>query len=144
MDTRSAVVPINCRDDGRKKFSASLMWKIFSSRICRNPFVRRFLFERSYGDCPWCGHLLVGNTVVHHIDYLHECRSSETVKLHSPTDRKPDRVCDVPDCESCHREFQRSFDACMSRIALVHFGCHNQIHRSAPTRACAREVVYIL
>lgn len=136
-ESRSKVVPINCRDDGRRMFSRSFKWMIFSSRICRNPFVRRFLFERSYGDCTWCGHLLVGETVIHHIDYRHACRSEDVVKLHSPTDRKPDRVCEVPDCERCHREFPRSFDACIGRIALVHIGCHNQIHRSTQTRSRA-------
>lgn len=138
---RDDLIPINVYRHGRYLRSGTDgtgRWRNFSSRICRHPFVRRTLFERSYGDCRWCGHLLVGNTVVHHIDYNHSCSSDRFIRIDSTTAKRPERTSKVPDCERCHRDDPMSFDACMCRIVLVHVGCHFEIHRADRSRAPAR------
>ena len=94
-------------------------WKNFGQRICRNKFIREYLRKIQAGTCSQCGLMIRKGGQLHHLDYLHLCRSDEV----------------PPDCKTCSEEAPDSFAACVRRLTLVHRRCHMFIHGVVETRA---------
>jgi hypothetical protein len=99
-------------------------WRNFAQRITKNIFVKQFLKERDGDNCQWCFNSLKMDCIIHHTSYDHSCTFNKTIIIGRPTEKRPDRKAEVPDCELCKREDETRFLDCMKHLALVHSGCN--------------------
>ena len=125
--TQLNLINKNNSFDMKEKYKNSPQWRNYASKICKNPFVKQFLFDRQGGRCPFCGEIITKRKIVHHLNYKHTCKTSELIKVKSPTKKKPDRNVFVPDCERCSKETPRAFKKCMKNLRLVHALCNRDI-----------------
>lgn len=107
-------------------------WQNFAQRIQRNPFVKTYIFKLYNGICPWCGlRLRKGINLqrfdIHHLDYMHQCIHDTFVEIPSPTEKRPNRILKIPDCQQCYSENPDAFTACTKRIVPVHKLCNAEI-----------------
>ena len=107
-------------------------WRNFAQRIQRNPFVKAYIFTLHNGICPWCGLKLRKGTnlqrfQIHHVDYMHQCVNDIFVEMPSPTEKRPNRIIKIPDCQRCYSEKSVAFAACIERIVPVHKLCNAEI-----------------
>jgi hypothetical protein len=108
-------------------------WKLFARRIQRHPFVKAHIIRRDYENgCPWCDRPFTSteNLQVHHVDYDHACTFLRSVTLDQPTSKRPSRSYTGPDCQSCGQCCPDQFEACMSRLRLVHPFCNARIAKA--------------
>ena len=126
IDKDKLIPKISYRE--AKALHSSAKWRPFASKINKNPFIKQYLFNKD-NICPWCGKAIkyIDSSVVHHIDYNHECDFNAELKIPAPTEKRPERVIRVPDCERCSRERIGLFDQCISRICLIHKTCNFEI-----------------
>lgn len=124
-----SVVNINHKADMMDKHRNSPSWQLYASKICGNPFVADYLRTRENGRCACCGRRLIKKPNIHHIDYDHECVYDKGIRISSPTEKQPKRKLLVPDCRTCFITNRDKFNACMSRVVLVHTYCNYIISR---------------
>lgn len=103
----------------------------FTSRVRRNPFMRESVLKYQKYKCWFCNEEIYNKEqmVLHHLTYDWCCYTTETVKLHSPSVKRPSRVSKVPDCELCFKENKDRFCSCKDKLVAVHEGCHFLIHK---------------
>ena len=124
------LININTCADVRDKYNNSLRWRCFSKRICKNSFVLNYLLVREKHICPWCNKSLNNRHIlIHHIDYDNECYKEDCIEIPRPTEKKPNRMVRVPDCEKCFYENKAKFETCMNKITVVHSVCNMIIHK---------------
>lgn len=109
-------------------------WQNFARRAQKNPHMKRECLKRQNGRCALCHReVSMDNCVLHHLDYDRVCVGGEDIciKALHPTEKRPNRTRTYPDCEHCHRETPSEFAECLSRLVMVHNGCHQRIHKSS-------------
>ncbi len=122
-----SVVNVNTYHEMAEKHVKSQEWRNYAKRITANPAMKRFVFERDEGVCRFCGRPVHSNWVLHHMDYDHECKSADTVRVAHPTPKRPNRTAKVPDCAACRESGDGMFNECASRLVLVHNSCNATI-----------------
>ena len=119
-----SIIPQNNYADSKEKNKNHLNhWRNFSRRITKNPYVKDYHFKKTNGTCSWC-HRKYNNFVIHHIDYDHSCLTDNTIKVHTPTEKRPNKTTKVPDCHSCHQNNPDAFNKCMGKITAAHRHCN--------------------
>ncbi len=128
-----ALIPKIKYRDASIKHSRSESWLNFAARLTKNPFVKNFLHSRDGDNCQWCGRRFLQSPTVHHVDYDYTCIHTDTIRIANPTEKRPNRTAAIPDCESCANNQPQSFNACMSRLVLVHSFCNMKISKEDET-----------
>lgn len=127
-----SLLPRKSKAEMRSEYEGQGMliaWKTFTSRVQKNPFMKRVKQKEQKGLCPICHKYVdADGGLLHHIDYGHICRMPDCVLFPRPTEKRPHRMVKAPDCETCSRINPRDFAECASRLRLVHKGCHMRIH----------------
>ena len=97
----------------------------------KNTFIRKMLYYRQHGRCPWCGKSLPGYTTetnVHHQNYHHICNFElEEICVYNSVKSRMIRT-KVPNCEVCYYYHPVSSESCLDNLLLVHSDCHSLIH----------------
>ncbi|PFV54530.1 hypothetical protein [Bacillus thuringiensis] len=119
----SSIIPKNGYRDCKEKHNNQEEWKNFARRICKNPYAKNYHKTKSRNLCSWCNMKFIRFSL-HHIDYDHLCVTSSTIKLPTPTEKRPNKTIKIPDCESCHKTNPKAFNECMKRVTPVHLGCN--------------------
>lgn len=120
-----AIININDSNEMKAKHENSIGWKRYTSRVAKSPFIKRYLMASYNGVCQFCNRPIRDHMLVHHMDYDHECTSSfPTVKYDNPTEKRPGRTVEVPDCERCSKEEPNKFNSCVCRLVPVHGICN--------------------
>ena len=115
-------VALNTRNTISKDYVESVAWKAFSEKICKNDFVKQYLSFKQNGVCAVCKRSMNNNTVIHHVDYDWNCSFCKSkLEWRIPNTRTQ------PNCELCFNAHRAWFDACVSRLALLHSSCHYYI-----------------
>ena len=117
-------IAINNRRVMATRYPSDNAWKVFAERICKNDYVKKFLYDVQEKKCALCGKNLDNCVVIHHVDYNHKCAF-----YNSGLDWKISGTRVQPNCERCHSEHAEWFNSCMSRLKAVHNGCHYLIER---------------
>jgi hypothetical protein len=126
------LIPIHRMGESKTHFLDRLeAWKNFAQRITKNPFVQQYLLQTDGHHCAWCAKPILGNCTVHHISYHHYCTYHVTKPIGRPTEKRPNRIRTVPDCESCRHECPERFATCTDKLALVHRSCNKEIADAA-------------
>ncbi len=121
-EIRGLPVALNTRITISKNYLESIAWKAFSEKICRNEFVKEYLNYKQNKICAVCKHRMSNNTVIHHIDYDWNCLfCNSELEWRIPNTRTQ------PNCELCFNVHREWFDACISRLKLLHDSCHYYI-----------------
>lgn len=108
----------------RTKLKASDPLEIFQRGVCRNVHMAEELKRRQMGLCPICTRSLgKQETVIHHLEYAHECSWHSLKTLDAPPRHN------LPDCLGCQADDSHRFDACCRRLLLLHRRCHLAFHR---------------
>lgn len=131
MDAR--LIPAIGYSDASKIYGKSVSWFNYARRITFNPFMMFFLLEREGHSCPWCRKPIESRPVIHHINYLHECRYGKTIFIATPTEKRPKRGREIPDCKTCNISKREFFDSCIDRLTVVHTECNGSIAFSRKT-----------
>lgn len=115
-------VALNTRNTISKNYVESVAWKAFSEKICKNVFVKQYLSIKQNEVCAVCKRSMNNNTVIHHVDYDWNCSfCNSKLEWRIPNTRTQ------PNCELCFNEHREWFDACVSRLKLLHNSCHYYI-----------------
>jgi hypothetical protein len=96
----------------------------FRVAVCWNPHMATQLRKHQKGLCPICVAWLSSQSVIHHMDYAHECRWPVSEVVIVAGKKKT-----VPDCSGCQADDHRRFNACRRRLRLMHRRCHLAYHR---------------
>ncbi|HEX3366190.1 hypothetical protein [Phenylobacterium sp.] len=103
------------------KHSDAMRWRQFVRHICTDFEIKRELSRRQDGLCEFCQKpfmvRLLGDAVVHHLSYDHECT------------RIRSNVLDRPKCGDCLREHEQEALRCLHLLRLLHRDCHETLHR---------------
>lgn len=132
------IIPTRKALDCEKDYDAG-RWRKFARRITKNPYVRSFLAQRDSGECAWCGQKIAEGGEIHHTAYDHDCSFAGTIVVRQQTVQRHSRKREVPDCERCRASDEVRFDACMSRLVLVHKLCNMEISSQHPEGGTAGE-----
>lgn len=124
-----------------KRHGFSEQWERFAVEVCKNEFMRRFLFLRRRGICSCCCHPLAGDVVVHHVDYDHVCTFGGRKGI-SRSDYNVTGWVTGPDCEACLVASRTRFLACANRLRAVHEECNRLISQPDAPKPEKREVVF--
>lgn len=105
--------------------------KNFTSRLRRNPFMRESILHRQKYKCWFCHKEFtdLDQIILHHLTYDWCCFTPETIKLASPSLKRPNRVSKVPDCETCFNTDKTRFYLCEIRLVAMHDSCHFLLHK---------------
>ena len=121
-EIRKLPVALNTRNIISKKYMDSVSWKAFSEKICKIDFIKQYLNNEQHNICAVCKRSMNNNTVIHHIDYDWSCSfCNSEFEWRIPNTRTQ------PNCELCFNAHRAWFDACVSRLALLHSSCHYYI-----------------
>lgn len=127
------LIPAFGSEEMKAKHSNNLeQWKLFARRFQKNPFVQSMVLSRDNEKCQFCGYKLsiAKNFHVHHIDYDHVCKFGKVISIPQPSEKRPNRSFNGPNCELCHKEMPNLFSECIKRVVLVHPLCNKEIEES--------------
>lgn len=125
----SSIIPPVSSTEAKKSYEDNIeAWKNYAQRITKNPFVKSFLLKRDDYKCPCCERSLSNNSQVHHSSYNHICTFNVVIRVDSPTPHNPHKTRLVPDCQSCRKQDEYRFAACMSKLAQVHPLCNKKVY----------------
>ena len=114
-----------------KKSNKYDYWISYARRVTRNSFVKKFLFDRQKGICPYCKEPIknLEKARIHHIDYMNLCiyPKDDFVEIPHPTPKRPNKTAKVSKCKECFVSNKEQFLLCMSKLALVHSLCNKNI-----------------
>lgn len=130
-DMNLKIIPARAAADCEKDYDRE-PWLKFARRIIRNPYVKAFLAQRDGGKCAWCGGAIPDDGGVHHTTYAHSCTFAGTIEVRQQTVQRHAKKRMAPDCERCRADSQARFDACMSKLVLVHHLCNKEISEQHP------------
>ena len=126
------IINSDSSKQAKAHYENSNEWKNFSSRICKNKFVRSYLYEKYQHTCQYCHRQLNEDTFhLHHMTYMHTCRTPDTIEVSHPTEKRPNRTRKHPDCQSCMQQHPDEFSECMSLIVPVCNVCNTIISYKA-------------
>lgn len=123
------LIPALSSSEAKQQFNETT-WYLFARRCQRNPYMREMILERDLSKpCEWCNKPIYKTQSwnVHHIDYAHECTFNVTTTERTVSVRNNPRNYTGPDCRTCAVKHPEMFDACFSRLKLVHYLCNRQI-----------------
>jgi hypothetical protein len=128
--SNDSLVPKNTSYKAKQNHD-SVAWLRFGRKCQKNPHMRKTIRERDNNQCRWCLGLIKDHQepVLHHVDYDHVCTFAGDVCTYSPTAKRPQRMFNGPDCRKCEIENVDGFNACVSRLALVHSYCNFEISK---------------
>ena len=105
-------------------------WKLYTKRMQRNPFMKKYMLKKYGSICQWCHkRILKERFLLYHIDYAHQCVNETYIEIPNPTEKRPNKVLKVPDCEKCFNEDILAFNECAKRVAPVHSICNMLIEK---------------
>jgi hypothetical protein len=120
------IIPARTAADCEKDYDKAL-WLKFARRIIRNQYVKDFLAQRDGGKCAWCGGVITDGGGVHHLTYAHTCTFAGTIEVRQQTVQRHAKKRTAPDCQRCQADNKARFDACMTKLVLVHHLCNKEI-----------------
>ena len=98
-------------------------WKLYARQMPRNPFMKEYILKKYNSVCQWCNKK-INKVQIHHIDYAHQCVNETYITIPRPTEKRPNRVHKVPNCEKCYKENILAFNECIKKIVPVHSICN--------------------
>jgi hypothetical protein len=122
------LIPQNGSVEMKKKHDNSFEWVLYSRRITKNPYMKKHLFKKVVGQCFWCSKQILNDFTIHHIDYDHKCEFGKFIEVDRPTEKRPNKIATVPDCETCFSVNQQCFDKCADRLFAIHRICNKLIN----------------
>lgn len=131
MNRDSLLPEIDRHEQMERHINEKARWRNFAGRAQKNPFMKLSCWMRQHGRCAICHRpVSTDNCILHHLDYGRICLTSSCIKVPSPTEKRPNRQITCPDCERCSHENPSEFHECLSRLVIVHKGCHLRLHTS--------------
>jgi hypothetical protein len=116
-----------------EKYSYSLPWILFSSRVLKNSFIRKYLKGKQNNICLVCNSELNGTIHLHHIDYEHICQLGETIEFETGKITKTGKkqIRKTTNCEKCFNEKPDFFNSCVDKLVFIHNKCHGMLHNES-------------
>lgn len=127
------LIPKVGSDDVKENYNIE-KWKTYARRMTKNEFMKMYILKKYNGICQWCRCKIINKFVIHHIDYERECINTKLIEIAHPTEKRPNRVYKVPDCENCYKNNPLEFYECVKRIVPVHSGCNQAIEKARVKR----------
>ena len=127
------IIPPRKADESVKDYDRE-RWLMYARRITKNPFVLKTLALRDMGKCAWCGEKILYGAGIHHTTYDHFCSFAGTITVRMQTVQRHARKRIVPDCERCRSDNHARFDACISKLVIVHQLCNIEISNHPPVK----------
>lgn len=99
-------------------------WKIFRNAMVKTEWMKQHLLKSQNGFCPICKEeLLIGKSVIHHLDYEQLCIYPNSVRVPYPTKSRAGRTKPNANCAKC-----ADISQCVSKVVLIHRSCHYSLH----------------
>lgn len=110
-------------------YHESKEWINFALLISNNTFIRNSLIRRYRYKCPYCGKKIKMSEMlnIHHISYMHECITSDRIKVTYTTQTGETFTHTIPDCRTCKKEHPDAFLSCIALLVPVHRTCNQAI-----------------
>lgn len=126
------LIPALGSMEAKTKFVNIEAWSLFARKITKNPYMQQFIFTRDNSICAWCGKKVVKDGFhIHHSDYEHICNFGKEIRIDRPTEKRPNKMVSIPDCETCHKIHLEYFEDCTKRLHIVHKICNSIINDHA-------------
>lgn len=93
--------------------------------------MRKLIYERQHGICPYCGKRMLNinvGTAIHHNSYDNSCTfNGPLIHIYSP---QPDGAIQiqVPNCAVCYYKYPCKSEDCISALVMIHKDCHELLH----------------
>lgn len=101
MKYNSFVVNTQTKREAKALHNNNQFWRNYAYRLAKNPYVKKYLYEKYNGVCQYCGLPLNENFVLQHKVYDRECITDEYISVSHPTPKSPNGNRKTTKCEIC-------------------------------------------